>query len=195
MTMMTLSHTLMIGLGGLLGEAGRGAAPPDESLYVVWAVTCLVIAVVLFFLELFVPSGGLIGLGAGTSLVAGIVLLFRFNTKVGLVSAIVALGSLPFVFMLALKVWPHTPIARMLLLKNRPGGGPETTEGSGGAEPALCVGLRGKALTDLRPVGTCLIEGRRLECLAESGMIRAGSPVCVVSVDGMHTKVRREEEA
>ncbi len=191
---MTLSHTLLIGLCGLLGEAGRGAAPPDESLYVVWAVTCLVIAVVLFFLELFVPSGGLIGLAAGASLVTGIVLLFRFNTKVGLVSAIVALGSLPFVFMLALRVWPHTPIARMLLLKNRPAGGSETTEGSGGAEPALRVGLRGKALTDLRPVGTCLIEGRRLECLAESGMIRAGSPVCVVSVDGMHTKVRREEE-
>lgn len=183
----------MMGLGGLLGEAGGGAAPPDESIYVVWAVTCLVIAVVLFFLELFVPSGGLIGLAAGASLVTGIVLLFRFNTKVGLVSAIVALGSLPFVFMLALKVWPHTPIARMLLLKNRPAGGSEATGGSGGAEPALRVGLRGKALTDLRPVGTCLIEGRRLECLAESGMIRAGSPVCVVSVDGMHIKVRREE--
>lgn len=179
----------------MLGEAGGGAAPPDESIYVVWAVTCLVIAMVLFFLELFVPSGGLIGLAAGTSLVAGIVLLFRFNTKVGLVSAIVALGSLPFVFALALKVWPHTPIARMLLLKNRPTGGSETTEGpgGGGAEPALRVGLRGKALTDLRPVGTCLIEGRRLECLAESGMIRAGSAVCVVSMDGMHTKVRREE--
>jgi membrane-bound ClpP family serine protease len=164
------------------------------SDYAIWAAIFLGVALILFFVELFIPSGGLIGLGAAASLVTGIVLLFQVNTTLGLASALVAMVAVPFLFAIAIKIWPNTPIARMLQLKNPPplneldGGlaGP-----SGAAGPRL--GDKGSALTDLRPVGTCLIGGQRTECLAETGVIRAGTPVVVVAVDGMQTKVRAEE--
>ena len=167
----------------------------------VWAVALLGVALVLFFVEIFIPSGGLIGFAAAAALVAGIVMMFRVNTTLGLVSAIVALTWLPFFFALALKLWPNTPLARLLLLKNEPrpadafdgvGGEPHSLVAATGESRLL--GLTGEAITDLRPVGLCLLEGQRVECLADAGLIRAGTPVRVVAVDGMHVKVRPQDE-
>jgi membrane-bound ClpP family serine protease len=52
------------------------------------------------------------------------------------------------------------------------------------------VGHKGEATTELRPVGTCVIDGRREECLATTGVIERGTPIEVVSQDGMYIKVR-----
>src|SRR6185369_8076676 len=142
------------------------------------------IAVVLFFLELFLPSGGLLGLLAAAALIAGIVLLFMKNTTWGLVGALVTVVALPFVLGLALKLWPNTPIARWMTLRGdagEDGGGAATAAGA-----AALVGRTGKAMTDLRPIGTVVLEGQRVECLAEAGIIRAGATVKVIAADGMN---------
>jgi membrane-bound serine protease (ClpP class) len=159
----------------------------------IWAMICLSVAVLLFFSEIFIPSGGIIGFAAAASLVAGIVLLFQVDTTLGLVGALVSVTSVPFFFMLALRLWPSTPIARMLMLKSEP-----TTVlgemGIAGADKAAAsrklIGARGVAITDLRLVGTCMIEGQRTECLAESEMIHAGTHVVVTWADGMTIKVK-----
>lgn len=168
--------------------------------YVIWAVVCLAVAVFLFLLEIFIPSGGLIGLAASGALVAGIVLLFLVDTTLGLLGALVVLACVPLVLAMVIKVWPNTPLARLLTLEARQKrrvGGASAVQESAGARPeeqsVLQPGARGKALTDLRPVGVCLIEGRRVDCLAERGVIPAGTAVRVVVVDGMQVKVRAEE--
>jgi membrane-bound serine protease (ClpP class) len=169
---------------------------------VVWAVAFLGVALVLFFVEIFIPSGGLIGFAAAASLVAGIVMLFQVNTTLGLVGAIVALVGLPFLFALALKIWPNTPMARLLLLKTDPRATEDMYDGAAApgegppsaSSPSALVGVTGEALTDLRPVGVCMLEGQRVECLADGGLIRAGSAIRVVAVDGMHIKVRPRDE-
>jgi len=158
-----------------------------------WSILFLAIALALFFAELFVPSGGLISFLAACSLIVGIVLLYIGDTLWGLVGSIVSLLAVPFLFAAALKIWPNTPIARILLLKNQPSRGlqDEGVAGHDATEKAQeLVGQRGQALTDMRPVGTCLIEGKRTECLAEGGIIRSGRPVKVIAADGMHVRVR-----
>jgi membrane-bound ClpP family serine protease len=119
------------------------------------------------------------------------VLLFKVDTTVGLVGAIVCLLAVPFLMAVAVNLWPNTPIARLLTLKHRQKAQTNTDETAPAADQKL-VGKTGKALTDLRPVGTCLIDGQRTECLAESGIIRAGAAVRVVLVDGLQIKVREE---
>lgn len=174
----------------LLAQAASGQAPSDDS-YAVWAVVLLGVAVVLFFVEIIVPSGGIIGVFSAVSLVMGIVMLFRINTVLGLVGAMVSLIAAPFLFFFALKLWPSTPIAQMLLLKDTRA---STHEGDHPADASTAiVGLEARALTDLRPVGTCLINGQRRECLAVGGVIRAGATVRVVSATGMEIKVRPME--
>ncbi|MCC7146470.1 MAG: hypothetical protein IT443_08490 [Phycisphaeraceae bacterium] len=153
-----------------------------------WAALCLAISIFLFFVEIFIPSGGLLGVMSALALVTGIFLIFRVNTSLGLVGAIVSVLAIPFLFMLAIKLWPNTPLFRLLLLKN-----PTTTQTVAEQTPQPgeeLLNAKGTALTQLRPVGTCLIGEQRYECLSESGMIPVGTTVQVVAVDGMQIKVR-----
>jgi len=172
----------------LLAQAGSEPTAADTGL-ILWAIVLLGVAVVLFLIEVVVPSGGIIGFCSAVSMIAGIVMLFRFNTTLGLVGAILSMGAVPFLFAFALRLWPNTPIARLLLLKNPVRKEKAQAMGSGGSLGQL-EGAHGEALTDLHPVGTCRINSQRYECLAEAGIIRSGSPVCVVSVDGNQIKVR-----
>lgn len=163
--------------------------------YVVWAVILLTAALVLLVAELLIPSAGVIAFVAATCLIAGIVMLFKVNTTVGLIGAIVTVLGAPFLFALAVKIWPNTPIGRLITLRHSQtrltgNNGDETAPLSN--EPA--VGAEGMAISDLRPVGTCVIDGKRMDCLADGGVIRANTPIRVISSDGMQIKVRPREE-
>ena len=156
-----------------------------------FAVILIAVAMILFFAEVFVPSGGLLGLLAAAALISGIVVLFSFNTTAGVIGLIVSLAALPFLLAFALKIMPNTVIGRMLTLKNPPPRDPNDDPSVSQAT----VGATGQAITDLRPVGTCLIDGKRTDCLAERGVIEAGQRVRVIVVDGMQVKVRPTDDA
>ena len=163
----------------------------DSEPIMVWGIVLLGIALVLFMAEVFVPSGGVIGILAACAAIAGIVMLLMFDRIVGIVAAILALISLPFLFGFAIKVFPNTPIGRLISLQDRQERLTDSDGQSAQAGQDELVGAEGKAMTDLRPVGTCRIGDQRRECLATTGVIEAGSQVKVVSVDGMQIKVRR----
>ena len=162
----------------------------------IWAILFLAVALALFFAELLVPSGGLISVFAAVSLISGIVMLFKVNTSLGLIGAIVVLLAMPFLLAMAIKLWPNTPMARALLLKNQPRRGLQE-EGVAGHDATVkaqeLIGQTGEAITDLRPVGICLLSGERIECIGEGNVIRSGSMVRVTSADGMHVRVRPVE--
>lgn len=178
-----------------LAQAPANAPAPGTNELILWAVVLIGVAVALFFAELFVPSGGLLGACAALSLIGGIVMLFRIDTTLGLIGAILSVLAIPFALYGAMKIWPHTPVGRALTL----GSIDEEMESAYDEqvpppapthESSVEVGTRGKALTDLRPVGVCLLDGKRCECLSESDVIPAGSDVSVVFADGMQIKVR-----
>jgi membrane-bound ClpP family serine protease len=182
----------------ILAQASSGApvpalANPMDKQYLLWGLLCLGAAIILFVAEIFLPSAGIIALGAAASCVAGIALLFLYNPATGVVGLVITLAVLPFFFAFLLKLWPNTPIARLLLLKNTQAVRIAEAPGDGDDGRSPLVGKRGKAVSDLPPVGMCMIDGKRTECLAEEGMIPAGNDVRVVSVDGMQIKVRAEE--
>jgi membrane-bound serine protease (ClpP class) len=58
-------------------------------------------------------------------------------------------------------------------------------------ERLALVGAEGEALTDLRPVGVVRIGERRMDALAQTFLIPAGSRVRVVQVEGSQVKVRQ----
>lgn len=157
--------------------------------YAIWALICFGVAIALFFVEVFVPSGGIIGFFAAAALVGGVVMLFKINTTLGLIGATVSLAAVPFLFAFAIKLWPETPMARWLTLKSPP---PIQTESGTIAHDTSLLNATGKAVTDLRPIGACVINGKRIECLATTGMIHSGQKVRVVSVDGLEVKVKAE---
>ncbi|MEX2213294.1 MAG: NfeD family protein [Phycisphaeraceae bacterium] len=165
------------------------------NAHLTFAIVFLAIALVLFVVEWFIPSGGILAMCSLASLATGVVFLYKVDTTVGLIGAIVSLAALPFLIGMGLKILPSTPFFRMMLLKSvdRPGLGEHGIAGAAGKERMKSlVGEEGEAITDLRPVGTCKIKGQRMDCMASSGAIRAGAKVRVIAADGMQIKVKEE---
>ena len=56
------------------------------------------------------------------------------------------------------------------------------------------VGRTGRVVTPLRPVGMCELDGRRIECIAESAFVPKDKEIKVVRVEGTQVTVRLAEE-
>lgn len=157
------------------------------------AIVLLAIAVALFLLEFFVPSGGVLGFLSVCALVGFIVLLFREDQTWGLIGATVVLLAIPPAVMVAVKYYPDTRIARWLSLQNEP-----MSESAQRGDAAIevtqqtkaMIGKRGRSVTPLRPVGVCIIDGKRHDCIAEGGIIRADREIEVVDAEPLQLKVR-----
>lgn len=138
--------------------------------------------------DLFVPSHGAMTIIALGCLIAGIFQAFRFSELAGFVSLTLCLIVLPLFAMLAVRVWPRTYVGRRVAPPNRPF---DTSDSpASGRELSNLLGQIGTALTPLRPVGTCDFGGKRVESVAESGMIEPGMKVTAVSVQGLSLVVR-----
>lgn len=184
--------------------SGTGPASGDNEAALIWAVLLLAVSVVLLFLELFVPSGGLISVLAGVSALVSILAFFRYDTTWGLVATgiYVVLGPIGIVY--GFKWWINSPIGRRMILH-----GPNDVDSLDADAPEAMsleharqqrtaqlrqlIGARGVAVTMLRPVGTVKIEGQRLDAMAEAGMIESGTPIVVTDVYDNQVKVRRAD--
>lgn len=166
----------------------------NESTLLLWGFGLLIGALLLFGLEMFVPSGGLLGVVAIVLAIAGVVAFWRVDTVWGMLSLVTVLVLAPIIMNFGLKVMPHTPFGKKLILGGQKGEDDlrrefQEQEAEREREAAL-LGATGSAITDLRPVGTAMIDGTRIEVLAEIGMIRAGAQVRVTAVSGNQVKVR-----
>jgi membrane-bound serine protease (ClpP class) len=166
---------------------------------VLWVIICAALAVFLFAVEVFVPSGGLLGGASFLCLVIAVVLLFLIRPLYGWIGVVAALFLIPAAIGVAIKVFPHTPVGRRLILSDeQPHDEQVRYSSSGEDETGDLVGRVGVAKTELRPGGTVDFDGRRVDCLSVRGVIEPGTKVKVVSAAGFEVKVRpldRHEEA
>lgn len=168
-----------------------------NEVFLLWGFGLFALAALILVLELFIPSGGLLGALSGVAAIAGVVSFWRHSPGWGLASLGALIILAPVSVSLLLKVWPHTPVGRRMIL-----GSPGTESEEHARHDALerererleleaLVGKTGEALTDLRPVGEVLIDTGRHEGLAQGPAIERGERVRVVDVEGFTLKVRR----
>jgi membrane-bound serine protease (ClpP class) len=153
----------------------------------IWPILSLIVALLLFVAEAFIPSGGLIGfLAVG---LVGVSLFLAFTTTpFGWIFLIATCILLPLTIMLAIQLWPHTPIAKYLFLN--PPGPDEIVPEDRVRGLGHLVGQFGRTLTPLRPTGLVEFDGRRMEGMSEEGMIAANTLVRVIEVRGARLIVR-----
>ena len=185
----------------LLAQAAPAAATGGENdTYLLLGFLLLGIALFLIFLELFLPSGGLIGLVAGVAAIGSIIAFFKYDTIAGAVAASAYLILGPIVGFFLFKFWLNSPMARNMIL------GADERDAEGWEEDSAIsaeharqerlaqlrqlIGAQGVAITSLRPVGTVKINGQRLDAMAESGVIDSGTPIVVTDVYDNQIKVR-----
>jgi len=153
----------------------------------VWPTMCLAVGLFLLIAEVFIPSGGLIGLLAVGLL--GVSLYLGFTTTPHGLKFVMAIGLLlPLTLAAAVHLWPRSPLAKYIFLT------PPTAEESApevrGVVLEHLLGQFGRALTPLRPSGLVDFEGKRLDGFSEEGLIPAGALVRAVRVRSGQLVVR-----
>lgn len=152
----------------------------------------LVGALTLVILEVFIPSGGILGFLAATSAVASVVVAFRSGPIAGLLFVVVAIIAMPAAIAIALRILPNTPIGRRLLLRP-PKGDEVLPDDAKRRELMALVGKMGEAKTMMRPSGAAIIEGKTVNALSEGMAIEPGQTVRVIEVRGNRVIVRAVE--
>jgi membrane-bound serine protease (ClpP class) len=143
-----------------------------------WPLLLLAFGLLLLIAEVFIPSGGVIGVLALCCVVLSLWKAFDQSTALGLNFLLADLLLMPLAAWLALYLWPKTPFARRVFLEPP---SPEDIEVSHSAQRLdHLVGQLGRALTPLRPSGLVDFDGRRLDALSEDGLIPPGALVQAV---------------
>jgi membrane-bound serine protease (ClpP class) len=154
----------------------------------------LLVAILLYILcaaaliaEVFVPSGGLLTLIAMACLAGGLYIFFHYSPVAGWIGVLLAVIMIPTVLIIAYKIFPQTKFGQTVVLTPA-----DRRHGDGipdGERLQQLPGKAGVAITPLRPVGTCEIDGKRYQCVAESGFIEKGKSVSVIVVEGARVVV------
>ena len=154
-----------------------------------WAALLLLIGLGLVMLEVFVPSGGVIGFLSIVAVLAAISLAFYRGAWYGLSFLGAAVIAVPIVLATALRWWPNTPIGRRVLLE-APTSEEVLPDNDQRRSLKALVGRIGEARSLMLPSGSVSIDGQIVDALSEGVAIEKGQWVQVVEVRGTRVVVR-----
>jgi membrane-bound serine protease (ClpP class) len=180
------------GIPGIFGLAGFGLYFFGHYIAGFAGIEDIVlffVGVILMIVEIFVPGFGVIGL-AGLACLIGSVVMAAFNTEQALLSLGIAMLAAIIVVIIVARIFKHRGVwNRFILLdeqKNELGYTSAPKRGD-------LVGKQGRALTPLRPAGTVLIDGARVDAVTEGEFIGKDATVVVGKVEGVRVVVRQAE--
>jgi membrane-bound ClpP family serine protease len=156
---------------------------------VVWVLLLLVVGLAVMVLEVFLPSGGILGFLSLTAIVAAIATAFlEMGATAGFVVLAVATVVVPTVLALAFRWFPETPLGRRVL-PPPPDPADVAPAAARRRELEKLLGRSGRALSEMLPWGVVEIDGMRVEAQSDGGPIECGAEVQAVSVQGRHLVV------
>lgn len=156
-----------------------------------WPTVFLALALLLMSLELFVPSGGLIGVGAVVCLGLGLWNAFQSSRRLGMVFLLVDFVVVPATAIAVLRLWVRSPFGRKFALSPPRPDEIDVSRADHSAEDL--VGSVGRTLTPLHPCGHVQVGGRRRDGISEAGLIDEGARIRVVRVRSGQLVVRSIE--
>ena len=159
-----------------------------------WAVLTMAFGLLLIVVEMFVPSGGVIGFISFAAVVTSIVMAFQHSEYTGLGFMAVAVLGTPLLLALAFKWWPKTPLGRRLLL-DLPNGDDAIPADDLRKQIKQLVGRVGTAKAMMLPGGPVVVDGRTYDAVSEGMAIQPGDAVKVIEVRGTRIVVRPSSES
>ena len=152
------------------------------------AIVLLLVGIVLLILEAFViPGFGIAGICGIIAILISLVVASP-NPATAIWSVLIALVVAIAIIIFTLKNKKTRRVWRKLVLAEKTA----NDEGYITNDPSLLQyqGSKGTALTVLRPAGTALINGHRLDVVTSGEYINAGATVEVILVEGSRIVVR-----
>jgi len=150
---------------------------------IIFTAVGLTLIAVDFYLPSFVLAGiGVVLLLAATLIGYGVTGSVNATILLFCAEAVLGFGAA----YTSIKYFPRTPTGRKMILTEKQTG--VTAQSSRASD---WIGREGVAQTILRPAGVALIDGQRLDVIAESGMIESGSPIKIIDVNENRLVVRK----
>lgn len=159
----------------------------------IFAILLLVVGLAILVAEIFVPSGGLLGVITFISLVVSLVFAYRAwgtsHPNVFGVFCIMLLLLVPTVISFGFYMLPRTKFGKKVLLE-----APEPQDLTPYAKESSrlekSIGQFGTTITTLNPGGLVKLDGQRLHALSEGLSIEPGAWVEIVAIQGTSVVVR-----
>jgi len=147
------------------------------------------VGVVVIIAEIILPSGGILSIAALG--VFGYSLFIVFNEIsmiIGFCFVAADIILIPVLVIVGLKLLARSPITLRKTLSRKEG------VSSQSSELESYVGTQGNAVTDLRPAGIAVINGKRVDVVTRGDYLEKDSAIVVAAVTGNQIIVRKKDE-
>ncbi|MEI6515114.1 MAG: NfeD family protein [bacterium] len=147
-------------------------------------ISLLVAGTLMIGAEIFVP-GAILGTMGGIALFAAVIVGFTISPEVGFytLSGVFVLTVLTVIAWI--RLFPRSTIGQKMTL-NEDGKAFKSSDSR-----QSIMGAAGITASELRPAGFALINGKRIDVVAEGGIIDINQPIKVVKVEGNRVVVRK----
>ena len=138
--------------------------------------------------EIFLPSGGVLSILAAGVFGYSLFLVFTgVSTTAGAIFLVIDVVMVPILVLFGVKALARSPASLKKEL-SREGG---YFSQSPGMEKYL--GVKGEALTDLRPAGMARLDGQRTDVVTRGEYVEKGTQVVVIKVTGNQIIVKQSK--
>jgi membrane-bound serine protease (ClpP class) len=147
------------------------------------------VGVVVIIAEIILPSGGILSIVALG--VFGYSLFIVFNEIsmfIGFSFVAADLILIPVLVIVGLKLLARSPVTLRKTLSRKEG------VSSQSSELESYVGTQGNAVTNLRPAGIAVINGKRVDVVTRGEYLEKDSAIVVAAVTGNQIIVRKKDE-
>jgi membrane-bound ClpP family serine protease len=140
-------------------------------------------ALVVFAIDLMIPTGGILVAVTGMLGLAAVYFAFKHSPASGWWMLLASLGMIPVMLLTLLYIWPKTPFGKMLIANPDRAKDFVWSDASEAQDPKGLIGQLGIACTEFLPHGTVVIGSQEFEGISEAGPIEAGTSVRVTKLD------------
>ncbi|MCU0716074.1 MAG: hypothetical protein MUD03_08095 [Pirellula sp.] len=158
------------------------------------ALGLFILAIVIFAIDLMIPSGGVLVAVTGFLALGAVVFAFRYSFQAGMAMLVATFALIPILLWVFVVVWPKTPMGKRMIVAPTPAGKFVWSDAAktGGGE--ALIGQIGVAACDLLPSGYVKIDDQSYEAISETGPIDSGKPIKVTRLDLGRLVVRESKE-
>lgn len=152
-------------------------------------VALQILGILVIIAEIFIPSMGILSLLAGGLIFYSLFFVFsQISPAAGMVFLGVDMVLVPVLIYAGIRILAASPLSLQRKLSAR--------EGVVSQSPDLDTWMdkEGEAMTDLRPSGMALIEGKRLDVLTDGEYLDSGTKIVVTGVRGNQIVVGGKNE-
>ncbi len=155
---------------------------------VFFAVILYILAIGLAVIDAYVPSAGMLVMLSFLAALGSVLFGFRAGTSTGMTMLTLVAASIPLLAILTLRIWPHTPVARRIVLP--PPSELRKPDAAGQDELQHWIGCVVESEYPLMPTGQLTIGRKPFNAMAEAGYVEAGQRVEIVAVRQRNLIVR-----